>query len=331
MQKARSTVRYSCRHTLINCTSFLDWILLPFADDSVDTECCTLNFITSSKYVESIKDDGATCDTVSENEIEPDSELLSLLREKFDFKYGYSELTRIPAKLSVSRLSPDVLDESDTSADLFVGERKTQIPDFFITDKPSYASAAERGTATHLFFQFCDLERARAHGISEELARLVEKRFIPDNMAKLIYLDELDRFLTSELSDRISNASKVIREQRFNLLLSADAFTKEQPFAEQLKDESLAVQGVIDLVLIDADGNIELYDYKTDRLTREELADDEAAAARMNALHGMQLSYYAQAVSLLFGKECSRVCVYSTHAAKLFDITPIPLKIAQIQ
>ena len=87
----------------------------------------------------------------------------------------------------------------------------------------------------------------------------------------------------------------------------------------------MAVQGVMDLFLIDSEGHIGLYDYKTDRLSPEELATPTLAARRLNRVHGLQLSYYAQAISLLFGRPCDRVCIYSTHAGKLFDVDLLPL------
>jgi hypothetical protein len=50
------------------------------------------------------------------------------------------------------------------------------------------------------------------------------------------------------------------------------------------------------------------------------LSDPEKAKKKMNDAHGLQLSYYARAVEYLFNKKPSRVAVYSTAAARLFDI-----------
>ena len=328
LTRARMLARYSCRSTITHCTSFLDWLLIPFGDPSADLSCCTLKVLRP----EELLPDG---ENESENEAgqslerpAPDPALLGLLREKFSFSYPYTKLNRIPAKLSISKLSPDILDNEDTSAQL-ESDRKTAVPDFFISGKTQTASAAERGTATHLFLQFCDLRRARRVGVTEEIGRLIEKRFIPENIADLIYVDELERFISSSLADRILSADRMIREQRFNILLPATAFSENQEFRELLSDESLAVQGVIDLILIDNNGDIELYDYKTDRLTRDELENNELARAKMNSLHGLQLSYYAHAVELMFGRKCRRVCVYSTHSAKLYDIDLKELRLSK--
>ena len=314
-----------CEYSVKHCMSFLEWILMPFEHASA-YECANLKFVAAENSNPSGASDEQV-QTAPTKSVKADTALYETLKEKFAFDYGYDELLKIPAKLSVSKLYPDVLDASDTSFDLFDADTKTRVPDIFVTGKVSRASASERGTATHLFFQFCDFKRAEAKGADEELARLVEKRFIPENMAELIYKNELQLFTESELFAKIRNADRIVREQRFNLLFPASAFSADPALMKKLEGETLAVQGVIDLILITSDGNIELYDYKTDRLTHGELCSSELGRRKMNELHGLQLSYYAHAVSELFGKECSRIAVYSTHSGKLYDIDPIDLKL----
>ncbi len=333
LEQAGLRAQFCNRHTLLKCNSYLDWILIPFADPAEPANCARLSFLVPKRQDTILPTEDDVLDThdeaISSAPIEPDQALLETLKEKFAFSYPHSVLRRIPAKLSVSRLSPDVLDENDSSFDLFPIQKKTSLPDFFISGKISRSSAAERGTATHLFFQFCDFGYAKRHGIKNEIARLIEMRFIPSNIAELIHVEDLELFLESELMERIEGASEVIREQRFNVLLSPENFTRDENFRAQLKSEQLAVQGVIDLILIGKDGSLELYDYKTDRLTLREKSDFHLAEKKMNQLHGLQLSYYAAATAQLFNRPCDRLCIYSTHAAKLFDIQPLPLLLSE--
>ena len=168
--------------------------------------------------------------------------------------------------------------------------------------------------------QFCNFEYAATHGIKEELERLCELKYLPANLKDLIYTDELEKFIDSELLVEILSAKKVIREQRFNVSLSPDGFTKNEALLEKMKGESLAVQGVIDLIIVTKDGKIKLYDYKTDRLTKDELNSDELAKKKLSSKHAQQLSYYAMACEEMFGKKCDSVQIYSTHSAKLYDI-----------
>jgi ATP-dependent exoDNAse (exonuclease V) beta subunit len=280
------------------------------------SECYELNVIP----YDSISAEHATESAPEQPTFKPDAELTEMLSKKLSFTYPYAKLSRVPSKISVSRLYPGVLDENDTSLELFAEDSKARIPDFFLSTDKSEKNAAERGTATHLFMQFCDFHRIVEYGIENEIARLVSKKFLPENAAELIYAEELDRFLESDLIQRILGARTVIREQRFNIELMPDGFTENDGLLEALEGERLAVQGVIDLILIDEDGNVELYDYKTDRLSRDALASDSIATKKMTEKHGQQLFYYSKAIEFLMGKTCSRTAIYSTHSAKLYDI-----------
>lgn len=318
MNRAALRAQFCQRYVLLRCNSYLDWILLPFADPMVDTEAYELCFFTEKALSGSQnvpKETQAVEDTACADKI-----LLTELTKKYAFQYPYTHMRRIPAKLSVSRLSPNALDAEDRSLELFPTVKRTEIPAFFLDGSSSKASASERGTATHLFLQFFNLDYAREYGIKAEIARLTEKKFIPRNLSELIYVEEMERFLKSDLAKRMENAKQIIREQRFNILMPPEFFTEDSLFREQLKDEQMAVQGVVDLILVGADGALELYDYKTDRLTSSERQNSVLLEKKMNRLHGLQLSYYAHAVSLLFDRPCDRVAVYSTCAGCLVPI-----------
>ncbi len=322
MDTAKKRASFCTRHAMMSATSYLDWILIPFADASACTDCARLTFVESVMSSSPTDETATVVPKKSESVATVDDSLYETLREKYAFRYAYGDLQRIPAKLSVSRLSPDVLDDTDGSKDLFPEQKKTMIPDFFISRGIHRPTAAERGTATHLFLQFCDFSLAYRTGAKEELARLIEKGFIPRDYEELVYLDELDAFLKSDFCGEIRNARKIIREQRFNLLMDAKHFTTDPKIKAELEDAKLAVQGVIDLIVFDSEGHLCLYDYKTDRLTKEELSDRELAAKKMNEVHGLQLSYYAHAAEQLFGVPCHRLCIYSTHSAMLYDVIP---------
>ncbi len=305
---------YLDRYTVTKeCNSYLDWILLSCENNENPTYEFDIRELSAI-------DEPLTTDLQAVEEPPlADQALVSRLREGFAFKYPYDRLYGVPSKLSVSRLYPDVLDENSDSLELFTETKPASVPSFF-SGETTKASAAERGTMTHLFLQFCNLEYAKKHGVKEELNRLCHHGFLPKNAFELIYLTELEAFLKSELAQKIENAQKVVREQRFNIKMSPADFSKNPLLIAQMQDEKLAVQGVIDLALINNDGSVELFDYKTDRLSPEELKNPHLAQAKMQERHGLQLSYYARAAELLFGVRCSRVAVFSTHSSQLYDI-----------
>ena len=307
---------YFDKYTVLNkCSSYLDWIMLSCPD--LDNPTYEYEVVSVSEVEEK---DEPCCKS---EKISEDVELTERLKNDFSFEYEYASLKSVPSKLSVSKLYPNVLDDTDASFELFSDEdkdKKARIPDVFLDTKKAHLDSAERGTATHLFLQFCSFENAKKNGVAAELSRLEEKKFLPTNAATLIYLDELERFFESELSDMVLNSKKIVREQRFNIELAPDSFSSSKELVEKMQGERLAVQGVIDLIIIDENDNITLIDYKTDRLSSAELSNYSLAYTRLNSLHAVQLSYYAKAVELLFGKKCNRVAIYSTHAAKLYDI-----------
>jgi ATP-dependent exoDNAse (exonuclease V) beta subunit len=135
-----------------------------------------------------------------------------------------------------------------------------------------------------------------------------------------VFIDELEKFFSTELYSKIKTAKRVIREQRFNILLPPSMFSKDDAFIASLGDELLAVQGVIDLVIIDGQDRLCLYDYKTDRLSKAELDNDALLSKAMCDRHSEQLSYYKLAISRLFERECDVAEIYSTHAAKTVKV-----------
>ena len=123
----------------------------------------------------------------SEVAAEFSDDVLEAVRKNFEFEYPYLHVSDLPAKLSVSKLSPGVLDRSTDSgeSDDESDSLDITLPDIY--DTPSFMSvsdtandftAAEKGTATHTFLQFCDFDNVKKMGVKGELERLVRDSFI---------------------------------------------------------------------------------------------------------------------------------------------------------
>lgn len=252
---------------------------------------------------------------------DPQKEELARQRfgERFSFEYPYRHLSDLPAKLSVSRLSPEVLDIGDGTAaarpeDLLDPDVEAllhtfeQEPVFEAEEKPD---AAKKGTATHEFLQFCDFKNAKKKGVEAELCRLIEKRFLPPDIREAVRLNELSAFFESDFYLDLAHAREIHRETRFNIFLPAASFTADPERKEQLAGEKLLVQGVIDLFFTDAKGGLVLCDYKTDRLPPEALQNPEAAKNFLFERHGEQLRYYREALRQICGRVPDRTLLYS--------------------
>ena len=245
------------------------------------------------------------------------------LKERFAFVYPDEHLTVMPEKISVSRLSPRLLDKADEETrNLFDGESEKEMREptpKFIAEDPLDKSA-KRGIATHNFLQFFDVEELLKNGAEAELKRLADKGFISKKNTTLVRKSELVLFERSELFLAMKNAKKLYREFRFNTRLPAEYFAESDKSRSLYKGHTVLVQGVIDCLIENDDGTLRLIDYKTDRLTKEELVDESLAKETLNRKHAQQLSYYALAVERIFGKRPEQVEVYSLPLGKTVKI-----------
>lgn len=326
-KKQFSVDRYS---VLTVCNSFLDWIMLylnganpPFVDFSV-LDANDISLILPALTLE--EEEQAKSDSS-----DIDGELTKKLSDAFKFKYKYSALSEIPSKLSVSSLSATEPSSTELNGNGDKSENTentenadftpAKIPAFFSEDGSAEVSSAERGTATHLFLQFCDFKNLAERGVDEELYRLLEMGFLQSDSEKLIFKKELEKFAKSKFIEQIIGAEKVIREERFNVLLDPKIYVSDEEILRLMGDEKLAVQGVIDLVLIEKDGSIRLFDYKTDRLSGFENPKRE-----LTLRYSKQLSCYARAIELMFERKCKSVQIYSTQLGKLYDIDTLDVE-----
>ncbi len=273
---------------------------------------------------------GVTESRAAAGDTSDDLELDRVIHEHFDFVYPHKARLKLPAKLSVSELYPTILDDDDPPAKLPQSGFnltdateddikkptvfKSKLP-LFMSDKAADAgSAAERGTATHLFMQFCDFDRLDCKHqldklIDDECARLTEQRFITPRIASLINKSQLRGFFQSKIFSEIRASRKVYREYRFNCELPANEFTADPNLMSELVDEKILVQGVIDCFFVNSDGDITLLDYKTDYIPRAMPRGE--AVELLRSRHQLQLGYYRAACEAVSAKRVSRLVIYA--------------------
>ena len=172
-------------------------------------------------------------------------------------------------------------------------------------------TASEKGTAAHLFLQFCDYRLVSQNGVESEINRLMELGFISSRAAAVMDRAMLEDFFSGLFFARVSRAEVVKREFRFSRLVPLSKLTANPELAEALGDRTLFVQGSIDLLCFFPDGSVELCDYKTDHITPAERKDPSLLQTRMQEKHGDQLAQYAAAVEETFGKRPAKAYIYS--------------------
>ncbi len=313
--KAKARAEVGGLFTIMDSRGWLDRILLALMAEGDVTSYEVLNYTADD--ILTLGDGELETEPPSEDEI---LACYEKIRPVLEFKYDYYLQTDIPAKLSVSRLYPEALDEESTTEELL---RKAHS---FSRRTPRFMGgkedAAEKGTATHLFMQFCDFSRldGTVESVQEELERLIENKFVPSSIRALVRCDEIAKFTNSDLYREILEATEVHRELRFNIFLPASSFTSQLSRKEAFNDQELMVQGVIDICFVNKNGELILCDYKTDRLTPREMSDINTVKLKMKNKHGYQLSYYADAIERMMGRRPDRVCIYSLCLGDSIDI-----------
>ncbi|MBQ1848251.1 MAG: UvrD-helicase domain-containing protein [Clostridia bacterium] len=283
---------------IMECKSLFD--LLRLCTPEGETECSVCRVVEKEA-----EDTAADCAKETEEALY-DGEFERKVRERLSFVYPHKALSGVPNKVAVSKLYPAMLDEDETVSDL---EPDLPVPVILPGGEESEekATAAKRGTATHLFMQFCDFESAEAD-VSAEAKRLSDKGFTDVRNAEIMYEEEVRSFFKSDLYNRMNAAKKAgrlfYREFRFNIGLDAAEFTNDPELKKTLENETLLVQGVVDCFFEEEDGTVTVCDYKTDRIGRRNVED-------FKDRHRTQLLYYKKALERITKKKVGRLVLYS--------------------
>ncbi len=279
-------------------SSYFDWILaaLLLHPDGVKLRGNAKNLIcneTTSRIKLQIID-GKTIpecyDSVEQDEITVDDELLYKIQQNFAYKYPFEELVGIQSKASVSVLA-----------------NKAESEKYSFTSKPSFLSqggisATERGTAMHKVMEFFDFEKWNTP--EEELDRLLEWQFISELERETINMDVLKGFFKTDIFKRMMNSSSLHREMRFLTELPAKMINNT--LAAEFEDEMIIVQGAVD-VCFEEEDSVVILDFKTDR------TDNPDALVKA---YGEQLNIYALACEKIFKKPVKERLIYSFSLGK---------------
>ncbi len=169
-------------------------------------------------------------------------------------------------------------------------------------------TASRKGTLMHLFLQNLDLKKEYLKEELEDLKQeLIFKKIITEEEASFINLEKINSFLNSNLASKIKKCKIIEKEKAFCKKLKA------KEIYEQAEDETILVQGIIDLYGITEDDKIILVDYKTDFV---ENGKEELLVKKYYS----QLKIYKEALEEAFGKEVVEVYIYSLYLNKEIKI-----------
>lgn len=224
-------------------------------------------------------------------EVKDTSFLTAEAEEAIRFVYPWSG-SGLPAKVSVSALKEGAF---DAAAVEYSASSLLCAPSFCGEGAHDTGTAADAGTANHLFLQFCRWENVERNGVRAEIERLRKNRMLEERQLALLDEQGLEQFFRSSLYARMRASSALYREQRFSVRAPAAIIGGDE-------GEEVLLQGVIDCFFAEPDGSMTIVDYKTDRVK------DGAALRRK---HAVQLACYRLAVEKMTGKPVKETLIWS--------------------
>lgn len=291
---------------------FADWIWLSLIKVDVFAKAAERLEICSSEEVSAISENSESIFEFEFNEVkdtfieeselieaeaESDPEICRDINEMIHSDYD-SSLSELPAKLSVTQITKKF--EKEEEFDFRLKRPK------FLTSA-SRLTGAERGTAIHTFFQYCDFDNAKEDPESE-IIQMTEMGYINQAQADSINIKNVAAFFDSELYLRMISAKNVWREKKF--MVAVAQLEIENELMELLKKSDGMIKGIVDLMFEEEDG-IVIVDYKSDH---------GVSAERLAERYNVQLRLYRSAIELTAKKRVKEAFLYSFELRKAIPI-----------
>ena len=255
-------------------------------------------------HEEEIRTDDPILLAVQQKQPLPPSPRQAWVEKRLDWKYPWPQLAHITAKMTVSEIKQRFTamaredDPLPGSSLLHPAETAWRRPSFL--QRTTELSATERGTLFHAVLQHLDLQGDVSEaGIHAQVLAMAARGFIPSGCETAVDYGSLSSFCQSGLGQRMKNAVQLWRELPFSRLLPVSGI---DPAVQG--EESIFIQGVIDVLFEEADGKLVLLDYKTDRDTRP---------ARVRERYAKQVELYREAVAGILGRPVKESILYLLH------------------
>jgi len=204
------------------------------------------------------------------------------------WQYPHAAATKIQAKQSVSDLSH----RDDVFAQLDLGRALSQRPLAARTESPRAEPKVdpfEMGTAMHLVLQTLDLSDVTVEGIRRHARSLAQAGRIRQEILDLMGYQAMAGFFASEVGRLcLARDSLVYREWPFTIRMPASIGVDKGIAAAIAEDETVIVQGIVDLVIQTQEGTL-VVDFKSDAIDARQVPDRAM-------LYQGQLRLYATAV-----------------------------------
>lgn len=296
-----------------NVTCLADWIL-PVAHREESLWGCEDIALTSAEY------------EIQKPEPEPlqlsnEDEIREAVNKILEYRYEYPESGAIPAKTSVTAIK-----EMADYENVRTGHNDTE--PVYMASKPAFMRGvnmgARIGTAHHQVMAFIDLDKMRTltddkytEFIASEIKRIASSGQIEPEIAENKEItdticENILGFFTSGMGGEVLASNNVQRESPFEIEIPATDY--DGSLDAKYEEEMVIVQGIIDLFFENADGDIILVDYKTDRCSTEE--EQRAVGER----YRRQLSLYERAMEKILKRKVKNKYLYLFSAKSVLQL-----------
>ena len=284
--------------------SYLDWIRIVYEYNKAKMqELAEIKEFSKSEVIELCKKTSEQNEEdlnieIEESAIQNLKEILKILQNK----YQYEASTVIPTKTSVTEIKRIMQNENESEVKLEMPK-----PKFLQSDEETSIAGAEKGTLIHLCLQKLNLHKReyKLDEIKDLIQELVDKKIITLKEAEAINKWKIFNFTKSNIWKEMCEAKLVEREKPFYTNIPA-----KQIYGTDT-EESILVQGIIDLYYINQKDELVLVDYKTDYVENQD---------ELITKYKTQLDLYKTALEEALNKKVSKIYIYSTYLDKEIKI-----------
>lgn len=289
------------RDDYLNMSTYLDWIIASLSDDKI-----SLDLLESEYTTDELSNIAEILTFTEENDYklskgENISNILAAnvhdkLYDKFvdlfTKRYKYEDDTKDSIKKSVTEISKNFNPEEDgyelPSYSKFESTGEFRKPNF-ISEVREY-KPTDRGTIIHKVFQGLSYQKYDNRSLDRALKRLVLENKIKQDELKVLEEEKIIAYFKNPIIK--------------NLYQKAENIRKEETFL--MKYEDYYVNGQID-IMFEFEDEIVLLDFKTDKIKREGLYDD-------------QLKIYKLAIEESLKKTVSKSYIYWYNFSDLEEV-----------
>ena len=282
--------------------SYLDWFELVYLKSNKLKEYMNLEIINKKDIVKGdIKVEQEESNKIIDFSQYKDYENIE---KNLEWKYSNLISTTLPIKSSVSTIKELAMTRNLEDEDIGLANVKPE----FLEENVEKLTSREKGTLVHLVLQKIDLRKSFTKTeLKDFIDSLVTKNIISKVQRDNINDYRIFKFLESDFAQNLKSAKEIYREKTFCTKIPAkDIFEADT-------EDSILVQGIIDLYYIDNEDRVVLLDYKTDYV-------EEGNEKELIEKYKTQLDLYKFALESALNKKVYKTYIYSIYLGKALEL-----------